>query len=1136
MADEKAEQAKMADQAAAASSTGAPTAKSQCCTIYEIEALILYPSLTLPQILPDNPTECTIIIATNSIGRSIFMDYCKGAVVVNHHLRLIDLTFDKITSATTLCPVSDWHLYSEVEDKYYEGNERNGKNGKMLRENYIEIRHLYLKENILRGDEGDDERKPIGILSTDALLLHQNGDFWSSDVYGFTNYFSITLKNLKVKPDATPKSWAWIVTTTNQHQFIGADGKPITKNLPKVHQPLDRLIYNGLQPLAKDYNISSGAMLPIDSLFEIPVEKGEYAPPDPSQPYRRVQAWHPVMTKPATHMLKLGHLTDSHISVRAATIGRSPAKVIESDKATAPYLGEVGKRVAHTFKSFKALVDAVKEKGADVLAITGDVIDFNRNLDPEHTKDKKTVKDVWLSLNAIANVYSPGGGYKRCIDQLYFYSLLMYALRDKHMPAYYVTGNHEGYQWPYGISPRVDDDVVNLLSTKAKDLEPGAEAFNFAGALDNSTENEKKAFLNVREKSEDRFRTDEERAKAEKKHQRKAQRHKAFLEDAIAEASAYHRKKATECIPSDHNLTIYEACLAYGPTYGQTLVSKNFRREQFNWIHWLYSPFTSFNAYPCCTDLFGDYTRGFVWQALTLLGWGDDEHMMLGAGWVAAKYIARSWVELGEDRRGEGFLPHANNSISPGQLQLLGQASRSKAKSWAVMSHFTIASYEDGVPASIPPKEAGFWPGDDVKSGFTKGTTHSQFNLFNWGGCEKGLKSYLNQYASIGFFALPGKVNLHLSGHSHRAGVYVLTKKDQEKGEFTVNIECKVPQIPGELGQIHSAYEGTRFVVGTTAGPMGKQALSGWDAAKRSWTATDPGYAFLGGWLTRPPSGLIVSMANEEGISYVKADKPQNDIPRLAVMLDYRDVMSIAEKTPQFRPFNLSPAYDHEHINYMNKPGYKPQNLENGFYVRLSDEMKALNCLKLNEMKVWVFKKGAAQATTVDGNDSSTVATPSAAAKGEWHTCKAWVEDSRIMFENKGQLLQDAIVPVSPPRGSSGVSVVGAVPCAFLEIPLQKPARPADVPWDEVKWEGESWVFPLDILNMAIVTRDPPGGVFYKTRYHIGVHRGEGESGEVPKWEFLAKHFGEKYPRPDTVIDPNKTSKTLNKTSNKKAR
>jgi len=1139
------------------------------CEVPEIDALIIYPTLGAPQILPPNPKECTIIIAVDADGYRQFRDPCKGAVLVNHHLRLINLDDDKANLSLDSDPCNH-RLYSAIREEHYHPYQQNNKeNAKLLRAQYIEINELPLERHPEFSSSGSlmywypadvskpkdklAQRKLVGCLSPEARSLHGRERF--------DYYFAVTLKNLgssKVGPyfgsrEPEPRSWAWIVTTSpkngrKQHHFEGAEAA----SPPKFHQPLDRLIRNELHVLSRPEHFKSATagMVELDAQFEIVISGGipDYTPTPQTEPHRRVQAWHPVVVAKNIQPLKLGHLTDTHVSVRAATIARSRVKVLEGVKGEKDHLKPVGEIVAHTFKSFKALIDKMAEKKADVLAFTGDLTDFNRNINPRKTESVSDTGALWRLFNVHANMHDEKGIYRRHLDQLYVYSLMMYALREKELASFHVSGNHEGYAWPYGISPRVGkvhaihrDWYTGFESGASAELKEATEAKEHAernlrlaediepqiNSLDEEIKKLKASQSGMQSflgngPNKDRIKALEaERSalndqlhelggsvKQAKKneqeavawHKRAKEKHEKELTDlqdfqskqeTIDVASEYYQKKATEMLPSDHNLTIYEACLAYGPTYGQTPAGKdNFRSDQFDWLHWLYTPFSDQNLYPCCTDLLGEGAN----QVVTLLGWGVGERL------VKKQNITD--FKKGEDRRGFGFLPYATESINPIQLELIKAASdvsKTHSARWSVLSHFVVTSFNDPIPAGIDRKEAGFQPSNDPdESGLnTYGDNNAQFNHFNLGGCERNLKDYLDKYASLGKAPEAGRVNLHLSGHSHRGGIYTLTKvRNRFPGRRDgLEIECRLPNFPGKDGILPGSDKGTLFVVGTTGGPMGKQAINGWSPDKKGWKNTQVGGALLDGWLTRPPSGLLVdTQKDKDNIRYITSGAAApNEVPRLAIMLDYREIMGVFDENKSARPIVFG------HRGSDDKTLFNQKSIA----VTISEEVKQLDCLDLQNIKVWVFVPGVAATKTAGDSRTPGAANPASSSKGEWQSYEAWVssENMLVIADSGLAVLRNALT--TPDKSGNPVARKGAsIPCSFVAIPLKRPNHD-DAPWDEVKYLGESWVFPVDI------------GVDKKGRGYF--HRGEGESGEVPKWEFLAEHLG--YPGAREAID-----------------
>jgi len=100
-------------------------------------------------------------------------------------------------------------------------------------------------------------------------------------------------------------------------------------------------------------------------------------------------------------------------------------------------------------------------------------------------------------------------------------------------------------------------------------------------------------------------------------------------------------------------------------------------------------------------------------------------------------------------------------------------------------------------------------------------------------------------------------------------------------------------------------------------------------------------------------------------------------------------------------------------------------------------------------------------------------------------------------------LLAEALFP----KQFDAYGQVGSdVACAFVEIPLRQPSHPGvGTLWNkEVRWQGESWVFPVDIHRVG-------GPQSTET-----LRRGEKETGEIPKWGFLERNLG--YPSAKDAI------------------
>lgn len=106
-----------------------------------------------------------------------------------------------------------------------------------------------------------------------------------------------------------------------------------------------------------------------------------------------------------------------------------------------------------------------KIEKADAVLLTGDLIDFNRNLNPAQVAagkatGNKAIGEQWKSFNLLANIDDPSNGkrlYPRGLDDMLVFSLVREMYRKHSLPVFMTSGNHEAYQVPYGISARVEE-------------------------------------------------------------------------------------------------------------------------------------------------------------------------------------------------------------------------------------------------------------------------------------------------------------------------------------------------------------------------------------------------------------------------------------------------------------------------------------------------------------------------------------------------------------------------------------------------------------------------------------------------------------------------------------------------------
>jgi hypothetical protein len=764
--------------------------------------------------------------------------------------------------------------------------------------------------------------------------------------------------------------------------------------------------------------------------------------------------------------LKLGHLTDIHVNVRQDALSRSRAQVIEGESGSIAGKEAVGGKVAHAFWAFKELIKKMAGKKKDVdaaLLLTGDYIDFNRDINPWRLKHKMRIGEQWKQFNILANVES--NLYLRGLNHTLVYSLVRNAYTEHKMPVFMVSGNHDAYQFPFGISPRV-------------------ELFSWSFWLG----------------AQELFGLSTKAHKQEREW-----------------ASKWVEGKGDEYIPADHNLTIYEATLAYGPTYGQVMTSENFKAEQFDWFHMLFTPFSD-----AVLALGGEATGNGAGaqQILALLGWGGKENYKnLGD----LRYFGGQ--QMGVDRQGEGILPRAVQSFGAGQKSLLKCAEELKDKNGCPVvlgSHFTMISYK--LNMALNSKDVAFTPWHRA---YGMPWQPAAFNEANEGTCERDQLWFYREMLQ------KGAVDWYISGHSHRAGVYqvdiekigfgnrqrtgICQVGEEEhpggKEEAQVEVKVKLARDPclsgGESCKITVSEETcpgakTRFVVSGSGGLIGRwqnlEGELGTGSADRKLNLEKK----LSGGLLRPPSGSWIDV-KERTVEQVKADQK----PRLCVILDYLAVMNPGEDIVPIR---------------FARGSWEP--FEKGIRFNISEEMAKWNCLNLEKMKIWLFQRKK----TDEGNS------------GEWHKI------NRSIDKKSGILrLTEDLTPffVEPPtnaefqeiedkaewedakrrkaerkeaeksaRNSKGVMPSKYALQAFCEIPLNTPCvgdndnRKPIAGGDDLNCD-DPWIFPLEIGIMERNTEPYPFATKKPQTFYY-FRRPFGEKGEVPDWWFRFEYFGDK--------------------------
>jgi predicted MPP superfamily phosphohydrolase len=718
----------------------------------------------------------------------------------------------------------------------------------------------------------------------------------------------LSLQGLNVAPQPDKAyTLAWMVTNVYRQATTG-NGQPAFKGVTEwEHQ--DKLIYDFLWMMKEK---KQHFWEPFT--FDVPAITQNRLSQQLRQESSRLKAYHPVMfkQKPALH---IGHLTDVHISSRHFALANSEAQAIPgiSDK--------LGPKVTNSFAVLKELFDAMRSKGADAIFVTGDLVDFNQNFNPLELK-QGAPKDQWaqydLSKQFQGTKAKKGTPYVRGLDDMLAYSLFKYSYLND-CPVFVTTGNHEAYDVPYGIAPRLNSYAVGQTirqtlgeeerRARIQQLRAEAQRCEQQGNASKAAELREKARVLESEspvipsRVSGAVATAEDAATSVNENRdwdlkslipgvqatrdilglgadkwESMKNPKRGEDDPVDLPYQFSDSRANEGIPADHNLTIYEACMAYGPSYGQLLKSWNFTPANFDWFFMLFTPLA---------DYFVRYGQS---QCVIGLDWGETE-IMVNADMTAGE-VAAAGSEADYEVNGDGSvipravydpigalastaaktikatidqfqgLPRADKSISKVQRSLIQSALRDSGNQCKnlLFSHFTILNYEGSVNYE---GRREFVLKDGTFNQFNRGTFSLQrrwlFGLFNDGDAS-------------------GRLHYTMSGHSHRAGAYSMSWIGGERRSISVRAYEPVEPGDGSYDDVHESmfpYGKTRILVSSCGGPIGTQSYQG----------------ELHGWNLTPPSGTLLKTdaTGCDEFRRITAKQPSAQ-PRFCVALDYLTV------------------------------------------------------------------------------------------------------------------------------------------------------------------------------------------------------------------------------------------------------
>ncbi len=920
---DKVESARIAAVQAAANSD-APLDK--CKDEAELQAVILFPALGTPYIAPVSEKTIKVYLIAESKCESLFdiKSTPQGKIAplawhfINKHMRL--LPFKEAHKTST--DLKGTTLYgSKGAAKagikvWYRGTYSDGAHGSASHWSRELYDHRGVLVANLRQSAVDFLVKGTaanGLLAPAHPLPPAKADVSNRPLEHLFE-IELSVQGLRVPPQPNKTyTLAWMVSNVYRQATTG-NGQPVFKGVTEwEHQ--DKLIYDFLW-LMKERKQHFWEPF----TFSVPDIEQDKLSAQLRAETSRLKAYHPVMFKDKA-ALHIGHLTDVHVNSRHFALAASHAAVI-------PGISEpIGPKVTNSFVALRELFNTMRDGGADAIFITGDLLDFNQNFNPLRLQHGVT-KEQWLQYD-LSKQFKNGAAqdgllYPRGLDDMLAYSLIKYSYL-KDCPVFVVTGNHEAYDVPYGIAPRLNgrgvaqsyQQTVELRKRmherekRARALEGDAQQLEMQGDLE--TAHAKRAEADAIRKERlpgepvapaaltqlgagevaDPVQRAEEMAPAAVERIRPIDKLSKFMgssspsyETRLQEtlkwlknktnieaqnAYEYSSKRANDGVPADHNLTIYEACMAYGPSYGQIVNSWNFTPSNFDWFFMMFTPLCDFQV---------PYGGA---QSFIGLDWGETE-IMVNADMVVndnhemAQTARQAWDKIdftlddgigGNAKKaweviasefGGNFqgLPRADKSLNRAQQLLLQAALKQGAGKKVLFTHFTLVNYD--MPISYVGESRPFKLDDSTFNEYTKGSFSVRRSWLLGEVVNNGL-----HYA--------------MSGHSHRAGAYCLDNSNPQATRVQVYEPALIDDnsAADTHNRFFSSTKRTRLIVSSCGGPIGVQNVKG----------------EMFGWNLRPPSGTLLK-TDAHGLDECRriVAKERQSTPRFCVALDYMFVVA----------------------------------------------------------------------------------------------------------------------------------------------------------------------------------------------------------------------------------------------------
>jgi hypothetical protein len=294
---------------------------------------------------------------------------------------------------------------------------------------------------------------------------------------GMTRLYQVDLANLPDLQDGKMYDICWIGgnSRAEAHDFnesyLDPQDRILRKLVGNTFYSIDaangeRSANNAVKPGPdRAYKIKDGFVDGVDEKGnpkQVPIKTIDFTSFDDDVP---LMMRHPiyVSSKPA---LNIAHIGDMHITARQHAYKGKEATVIPgADLKISPYIGNTtGNNLETCLELMDSIGAKAEDEEIDLLFVAGDLYDYMHDFDPSRLTKNKTGK-LWEAMYVTEekDIKNRIEDYPYGINALAFYTLLLYFYNTYQKPVMMISGNHEAYRYPYGISPRVKADDSEIM-------------------------------------------------------------------------------------------------------------------------------------------------------------------------------------------------------------------------------------------------------------------------------------------------------------------------------------------------------------------------------------------------------------------------------------------------------------------------------------------------------------------------------------------------------------------------------------------------------------------------------------------------------------------------------------------------